>query len=107
MECPFELPVKKAVTHVTEVGCKYQVQTKAGKRALAAFLTKDEADYIVQAINSYEKIQAIISRLTRNREAERLNSEATTEPRKSFWRGQAEKANEVMIWLEQALKEKP
>jgi len=56
MGCPFELPVKKTVTHVTEAGVKYQVQTVKGKRALAAFLTKEEADYIVQAINSHDKL---------------------------------------------------
>ncbi len=55
------------------------------------------------------KIKVIISRLERNRNTERLNSKATKEPSKSFWRGQAEKASEVIIWLEQALEqaEKP
>lgn len=71
--------------------------------------TKAHRDYIVQAINCYENfkdIRVIISRLERNRKAERLNSEATSEPAKSFWRGQADKASEVIIWLEQALKDK-
>lgn len=71
--------------------------------------TRESRDYIVQAINSYENfkdIRVIISRLERNRKAERLNSEATSEPTKSFWRGQADKASEVIIWLEQALKDK-
>ena len=54
MKCPFKLPIKKVVTHVTEAGVKYQVQIVEGKRALAAYLTKDEADYIAQAINDHE-----------------------------------------------------
>ena len=56
MKCPFELPIKKVVTHVNEAGCKYQVQIVEGKRALAAYLTKDEANYIVATINSHEKL---------------------------------------------------
>ena len=51
MKCPFELPAKKEVTHVTEVGVKYKVFV--GKLAIAAFLSKEQANYIVQAINSY------------------------------------------------------
>ena len=52
-----------------------------------------------------DDIQTIISRLKRNKNAARLNSEATAEPAKSFWKGQAEKASEVIIWLERAIKE--
>ena len=51
MKCPFELPTKKEVTHVTEAGVKYKIV--AGKHTIAAFLSKDEADYILQAINSH------------------------------------------------------
>ena len=54
MKCPFELPTKKEVTHVTEAGVKYKVI--AGTLVIAAFLSKSEADYIVQAVNSHEKL---------------------------------------------------
>ena len=54
MKCPFELPVEKEVTHVTEAGVKYKVI--AGTLVIAAFLSKSEADYIVQAVNSHEKL---------------------------------------------------
>jgi len=60
MKCPFELPVKKTVTHVTEAGVRYQIQLTEGKRALAAYLNKEEADYIVHAINNYESMKEFI-----------------------------------------------
>ncbi len=55
MGCPFELPAKREFTHVNEAGVKYKVVI--GERAIASYLTKDEADYIVQAINGYEKFK--------------------------------------------------
>jgi len=89
MKCPFEIPVKKVVTHVTEVGVKYQIQITEGKRALAAYLTKDEADYIVQAINSHEKLEEALKNV------------------KAFLKGShIEKDRQVAEMLEQALKEK-
>ena len=54
MECPFELPAKREFTHVNEAGVKYKVVIE--ERAIASYLTKDEADYIVQVINSHKKL---------------------------------------------------
>ena len=51
MECPFELPVEKRIR--TNGFCKIK---DAKKRSIAYGLTEDEADYIVQAINSHEKL---------------------------------------------------
>ncbi len=51
-----------------------------------------------------KKIQVIISRLIRNGKTEKLNSEATEQPAKSFWNGKAEKSKEVMVLLKQALE---
>ena len=86
---PFELPVKKTVTHATEAGVKYQVQVVEGKRALAAFLTKEEADYIVQAINSHELHKKLVAM---------LNQYLTEE----FWYGQPKLAIDTMC---EAIKE--
>ena len=99
MECPFELPVKKAVTHVTEAGCKYQVQIATGKRALAAFLTKDEADYIVQAINCHEKLVEALDEI-----------EAVSCGEKQIESDGVYDDSDGLLWIYkkiQALKEKP
>ncbi len=58
MKCPFDLPAKREFTHVNEAGVKYKVVI--GERAIASYLTKDEADYIVQAINCYEKYKTAL-----------------------------------------------
>ena len=104
MECPFELPIR---SHKSNDGF-FRIRGNNGHAICKDIVEEDEADYIVQAINSHEKfnkkIQTIISRLERNRNAERLKSEATQEPAKSFWKGQADKASEEIMWLEQALE---
>lgn len=51
-----------------------------------------------------KKIQVIISRLERNGKTEKLNSEATLGPAKSFWNGKAEKSKEVMVLLKQVIE---
>ena len=53
MECPFELPVTKISQ--SEKLRIFRVIT-ANQKAVAEILTSDEADYIVQAINSHEKL---------------------------------------------------
>jgi hypothetical protein len=105
MKCPFKTLAK----YEMKITNTEYVVVDAERKVIAKCNYEDDALYIQEVINSHAKIQneiqVIINRLERNRNAERLNSESTKEPSKSFWRGQAEKASEVMIWLQQALKE--
>ena len=55
MECPFELPMRK--TKRTNNFCKLK---DARNRSIAYGLTEEEADYIIQAINSHEKLVRVI-----------------------------------------------
>lgn len=52
--CPFELPVKKRKQ--PEKGGFYKIKD-AQQKLVACGMNKDEADYIVQAINSHEKFK--------------------------------------------------
>ena len=63
MKCPFELPIEKKVTHVTEAGVKYKVI--AGTLVIAAFLSKSEADYIVQAVNNHDRLEEFAKRIAK------------------------------------------
>ena len=110
MECPIKTPVRVIETNGTIVDASDEIVLKVLVKVGKFNLQSNQLNYTAEAINSHEKfnnaveIQTIISRLERNRNAERLNSKATLEPAKSFWRGQADKASEVIFWLEQALK---
>ena len=86
MECPFELPVRKLVQS-KKLGI-FRIRA-ANQKAVAEILTSDEADYIVQAINSHELHKKLVSML------EQYQAE-------QFWNDNPEKAIEIMC---EALKE--
>ena len=85
MECPFKTPAK----YEMKITNTEYVIVDAERKVIARCGYEDDALFIQNAINSHEKfkekIQTIISRLERNRNAERLNSETTQERAKSFW----------------------
>lgn len=55
MECPFELPVEKELNVSSISGNFYRI-VDARKAIIARGILEKYADYIVQAINSYEKL---------------------------------------------------
>lgn len=59
MECPFELPVKVGLTGslLAKHRHQYTIIDNKMKYNIALYLTEDQADYIVQAINSHEKFK--------------------------------------------------
>ena len=57
MECPFWTPVRASHDALFSV-----IYANPGN-LLCRGLTKDEADYIVQAINSYEKYKTALERI--------------------------------------------
>ena len=86
MKCPFELPVR-AIEQSKKLGI-FCVRA-ANQKAVAEILTKDEADYIVQAINSHKLHKKLVAM---------LNQYLTEE----FWYGQPKLAIDTMC---EALKE--
>lgn len=61
MKCPFELPVRKSqrpAYHPAYLGNYYFLHKKG--EIIAKDLSSDEADYIVQAINSHEKFKTLL-----------------------------------------------
>lgn len=60
MECPFELPVEK--TGTDSIFC--EIRTKKGTHHIAELIYHKDADYIVQAINSHEKLVEQKEKLT-------------------------------------------
>ncbi|KKK88941.1 hypothetical protein LCGC14_2738120 [marine sediment metagenome] len=104
MKCPFDLPAKREFTHVNEAGVKYKVVI--GERAIASYLTKDEADYIVQAINSYKKHEKLVGAL---KNANVWLGGKMEEPKyPTIWlKKYTRRHNECVEIIEQALKEKP
>ena len=62
MECPFELLVEKEIS-TQDAGKTYYRIIDANNRSIAAGLTEKNADYIVQVINSYEKLDEAIDEI--------------------------------------------
>lgn len=63
MKCPFELPVRR--TQHPDIHGLFRIRARS-QMPLAKNLTKDEADYIVQAINSHEsqeKLEVVVRHL--------------------------------------------
>lgn len=56
MQCPFITPVEKEISTQDALGKTYYRIIEANKHSIAAGLTEKNADYIVQAINSHEKL---------------------------------------------------
>ena len=56
MECPFDLPVKTVRCSIQESLSQEFYNVEDSILIIAQKMTKAQADYIVQAINSYEKL---------------------------------------------------
>ena len=56
MKCPYIIPVEKEISTQSISGETLYRIIDAAKNTLAFGLTEKNADYIVQAINSYEKL---------------------------------------------------
>ena len=57
MECPFELPVKAIHLYTGAFGPQYRFEHgQYGNKLFSISISKEQADYIVQAINSHEKL---------------------------------------------------
>ena len=62
MKCPFELPVKKLPDFEFEKNGLYRSESANGL-FLSFSLKEDEVDYIVQAINGYEKLTQALEKI--------------------------------------------
>ncbi len=57
MKCPFELPVKAIYLYTGAFGPQYRFDDSEGNELLSISISKEQADYIVQAINCHEKFK--------------------------------------------------
>ena len=62
MKCPFELPVEKDISTQFSGKTFYRI-IDANKCSIAVGLTEKNADYIVQTINSHEKLVEVVRHL--------------------------------------------
>jgi len=96
MKCPFELPVKKQKQ--AEEGYFYKIKD-AQNKMIACGLTEDEADYIVQAINSHDQFKNHFSHIDTC-----LMIMANTRTEEGL-RDLPKLANDLRKYVRQALKE--
>jgi hypothetical protein len=97
MECPFELPVRSYKR--PDGFCR--IRGNNGRAICKDIAEKDEADYIVQAINCHEKLREAIEA------ALRISDLWTLKEVETMFENEAKALAIMKTRFEQALKEKP
>lgn len=94
MKCPFELPVYRVIK--SDRHGYYAIRSVMCASLVCDKLTKKQADYIVQAINSYEKFKETLFEVARQA-ITKYDPNAQELPKNRF-------ANELVEKFEQALE---